>query len=264
MRSELRVAQQDARPPPLFSNPTLRISSPAWLCLDRSQRKDRIRVESHVRRLPLPYQFVLLPASNSILQYTVIKTPTPARSTTSQRQTFPSNRLRSTISIPSRSGITSCSELNVQQQLSSNLTALVAYVDRRRASNPSASIRQSCRARQNSPGYLSPRDALGNTYSAQCNATDPNASIRTCAHPPYQPNFVPSSLFYVGTLPTMPLKPNRQTHGHGISCRARLPEQSMTPVPPQSQRHLRELHCQLAWFDPAERGLSDFNVANIC
>jgi hypothetical protein len=117
-------------------------------------------------------------------------------------------------------------------------------------------------------GYLFPHvDVLGNTYSAQCNATDPNAvDPGTCAPPdPINPNFGSvRGLFYVGhsaynALETQLAK--RMSHGiqlQGTFTWSKSIDTSSASVAGDTfGNSISSLH----WFDPKlSRGLSDFNV----
>jgi hypothetical protein len=130
----------------LFSNPTLHNFEPrigfAWDPFHNG--KMAVRGGAGLFDvLPLPYQFILLETQAApFFQYTAIKANDP---TLAQPLTFPlvpsaditNNKLRSTFidSNPKRNYVAQWN-LNIQQQLSSNLSAMVAYVGSRGVHQP--------------------------------------------------------------------------------------------------------------------------------
>jgi len=259
----------------LFSNPTLKNFEPrvgfAWDPLHNGKTAIRGGI-GMFDVLPLPYQFVLLTSqATPFFQYTVIKNPDPGSFYNFPNgQTFPSNRLRSTIidSKPKRNYVMQWN-LNVQQQLSSSLTALVAYVGSRGVHQPFRIDDVNLAVPAKTPqGYLFPHvDVLGNTYSAQCNATDPNAvDPGNCAPPdPINPNFGSvRGLFYVGhsaynALETQLAK--RMSHGIQVQGTFTWSKSIDTSSASVAGDTFGNSIASLHWFDPKlSRGLSDFNV----
>lgn len=259
----------------LFGNPTLRNFEPrvgfAWDPLHNGKTAVRGGI-GMFDVLPLPYQFVLLTSqATPFFQYTIIKNPGPGSFYNFPGgQTFPSNRLRSTIidSKPKRNYVMQWN-LNLQQQLSPTLTALVAYVGSRGVHQPFRNDDVNLAVPTKTPqGYLFPHvDVFGNTYSPQCNATDPNAvEPGTCLPPdPINPNFGSvRGLFYVGhsaynALETQLAK--RMSHGiqlQGTFTWSKSIDTSSASVAGDTfGNSISSLH----WFDPKlSRGLSDFNV----
>jgi hypothetical protein len=141
--------------------------------------------------LPLPYQFTLLTTlAAPFFQYTSINTPGTG-TFFNTLPTLPANKLRATYIDPSpkRNYVTQWN-LNVQYQLMTNLTAMVAYVGSRGVHQPYRLDDASLVIPTLKPaGYLWPQvDVLGNIYTPQCNQTDPNGSDPDQCSPPPRNN----------------------------------------------------------------------------
>ena len=141
--------------------------------------------------LPLPYQFVLLTTQAApFFSYTAINSPSgacapplnpcphPFYNFGGQDVPFPANTLRSTyVQHPKRDYVMQWN-LNVQQQLTPTLAAMVAYVGSRGVHQPFRVDEANLVIPPKTPqGYLWPKvDVFGNTFSTSpaCNGTDVN------------------------------------------------------------------------------------------
>lgn len=258
---------------PFFNNPTLKNFEPrvgfAWDPL----RTGKTAVRGGIGMfdvLPLPYQFVLLTTqAYPFFQYTAVNSPGQG-TFFSGLTNFPANTLRSTFidSHPKRNYVMQWN-LNIQQQLAPNLTALIAYVGSRGVHQPFRVDEANLVLPTKTPyGYLFPQvDVLGNIYTPQCNQTDPNGSDPSqCIPPnPINPNFGSvRGMFYVGhssynALETQLAK--RMSHGfqmQGTFTWSKSIDTSSASVAGDTfGNSISSLH----WFDTKlSRGLSDFNV----
>src|SRR5207253_2551048 len=141
--------------------------------------------------LPLPYQFTLLTTlAAPFFQYTSIKNPGTG-TFFNNLPPLPTNKLRATYIDPNpKRNYVMQWNLNVQYQLMTDLTAMVAYVGSRGVHQPyrldDASL---VIPTLTSAGYLWPQvDVLGNIFTPQCNQTDPNGSDPAKCSPPSRNN----------------------------------------------------------------------------
>ena len=245
-----------------FSNPTLRNFEPrvgfAWDPL----RNGKTAIRGGIGMfdvLPLPYQFVLLTSqATPFFQYTVINKPA-AGSFFSGLTSFPANRLRSTFidSKPKRNYVVQWN-LNVQQQLSSNVTALVAYVGSRGIHQPfRVDDANLVLPTKTSAGYLFPQVDIDGNLTTGPNAGSPPDTVN--------PHFGSvRGLFYVGhssynALETQIAK--RMSHGLQLqgtfTWSKSIDTNSASVAGDTFGNSISSLH----WFDTRlSRGLSDFNV----
>src|SRR5207302_10168478 len=126
---------------------------------------------------PLPYQFVLLTTQAApFFSYTAVNLPPNSKTFFSGPTSFTANTLRSTYvePHPKRNYVMQWN-LNIQQQLTPSLAAMVAYVGSRGVHQPfRVDEANMVIPTKTASGYLWPKvDVFGNTYSPVCNATDP-------------------------------------------------------------------------------------------
>ncbi len=228
-------------------------------------------------RFPLPYQFVLLTTQASpFFSYTAINPndPTlavPMKFFTVPTQDIKANTLRSTyIQHPNRNYVMQWN-LNVQQQLTPSLAAMVAYVGSRGIHQPFRVDEADLVIPTKTPyGYLWPKvDAFGNIFSPVCNATDPNGPPDTdpsCLPPnTINPNYGSvRGMFYEGRSYYNALEAQlakRMSHGFQVQGTFTWAKSIDTSSASVAGDTFGNSISSLPWFDlRLNRGLSDFNV----
>jgi hypothetical protein len=266
---------------PFFNNPTTKNFEPrigfAW----DPRKNGKMAVRGGFGMfdvLPLPYQFTLLTTlAAPFFQYTSINNPKGADGNSAffnnlDIANLPSNKLRATYIDPNpKRNYVMQYNLNVQYQLTSTLTSLVAYVGSRGIHQPyrpdDADI---VLPTLTSAGYLFPKvDALGNLFSGTCNQLDPNGSDPGSCAPPNRINENYGSvrgMFYEGqsyynALETQLAK--RMSHGfqvQGTFTWGRSIDTSSATV--AGDAFGNSIASPSYFFNPkASRALSDFNVA---
>jgi hypothetical protein len=226
--------------------------------------------------LPLPYQFILLTTQAApFFSYTSINSPGQGMfyNFKGQNMNFPANTLRSTyVQHPKRDYVMQWN-LNVQQQLTPTLAAMVAYVGSRGVHQPFRVDEADLVIPKKDPtlGYLFPQvDALGNIYiKGQCDQLDPGGSDLPppICNPPQtiNPNFGSvRGMFYEGHSYYNALEAQlakRMSHGFQVQGTFTWAKSMDTSSASVAGDTFGNSISSLSWFDlRLSRGLSDFNV----
>jgi hypothetical protein len=257
-----------------FANPTLHNFEPRFGFAWDPLRNGKMAVRGGIGLFdvqPLPYQFILMTTQAApFFSYTAVNNPAPG-TFFSGLTSFPANTLRSTYvePHPKRNYIMQWN-LNIQQQLTSTLSGMIAYVGSRGVHQPFKVDEADLVLPTKTPyGYLWPQvDVLGNIYvPGQCNQTDPNGSDPAqCAAPnPINPNFGSvRGLFYEGHsyYNAMELQlAKRMSHGFQVQGTYTWSKSMDTSSASVAGDTFGNSISSLHWFDMRlSRGLSDFNV----
>src|SRR6266446_4042719 len=251
---------------PFFGNPTLKDFEPrfgfAWDPLKNGKTAVRGGIGMFDVQ-PLPYQFILL-ATQAVpfFKYTVVKDPIvlcgcdhPFPNFNGQDVTFSANRLRTTYTDPNpKRNYVMQWNLNVQQQLTPSLAAMVAYVGSRGVHQPfRVDDANLALPTKTSAGYVWPfvQDPNDPNYGGPLDPINPNfGSVR--------------GMFYKGHSQYDALEAQlakRMSHGfqmQGTFTWGKSIDTSSASVAGDSfSNSISSLH----WFDMRlSRGVSDFNV----
>jgi hypothetical protein len=263
---------------PLFNNPTTKNFEPrigfAW----DPFRNGKMAVRGGAGLFdvqPLPYQFILLETQAvPFFQYPSINISSapvqPLKFFVVPPADFTAKFQRSTYleSNPKRNYVMQWN-LNVQYQLTPNLAAMVAYVGSRGVHQPfRVDEADLVIPTKSSAGYLWPQvDALGNTFTPQCNQLNPGGTDPIQCGPPstINPNFGSiRGMFYQGRSYFNALElqlARHMSHGFQVQGTYTWSKSIDTSSATLAGDAFGNSISSLNWFDMKNtRGLSDFNV----
>lgn len=259
---------------PFFSNPTKKNFEPrigfAWDPFHNAKTAIRGGVGMFDVQ-PLLYQFILLTnQAVPFFSYTNINNP-GANTFYNGITDFPANKLRATYITPNpKRNYVMQWNLNLQQELTPSLAAMVAYVGSRGIHQPFRVDEASLVLPTKTPyGYLWPKvDALGNLFTPTCNVLDPNGTETdpSCAPPnPINTNFGSvRSMFYIGHSYYDALElqlAKRMSHGFQLQGTYTWGKSIDTSSATVAGDAFGNSISSLPWFDlRLNRGPSDFNV----